>query len=171
MCVITGFVLRHYVLKNNLCSYSVLFHSAHTTRCTSLNGPRLKEGITRLNNWVRWSFYILSDRSGTLDTRLKQHSHTHTRCLSHPKNMTRTVVGLLVSLLNGQLYSVVCKSNLCEINMNYFWISGLGRTDFLRELCHSELSAAILYLWPLINTLFNFRFLQLVLGLPVKESG
>ena len=104
-------------------------------------------------------------------TRLKQHSHTH--CLSHPKNTTKTVVGLLVSLKTGQLYSVECKYNLCEIKVNIkmkcFRISGLGLMDFLRELCHSESSADILYMWPLINTLFNLRFLQLVLGLPMKE--
>ena len=64
--------------------------------------------------------------------------------------MTKTVVGLLMSLITDQLYSVACKYNLCEIkvntNMKCFQISGLGLTDFLRELCHSESSTAILYM-------------------------
>ena len=63
--------------------------------------------------------------------------------------MTKTVVSLLMSLKTGQLYSVKCEYNLCEIkvniNMKCFWISGLGLMDFLRELCHSESSAAICF--------------------------
>ena len=85
------------------------------------------------------------------------------------------MVGLLMLLKTGQLYSVECKYNLCEIklnkNMKCFRTSGLGLADFLRGFCHSESSASIYFTWPLINTLFNLRFLQLVLGLPMKESG
>ena len=55
--------------------------------------------------------------------------------------------------------------------MNYFWILVLRLTDFLRELCHSKSSAAIHYLWSIINTLFDLRSLWFVLGLPMKESS
>ena len=64
-------------------------------------------GQTKHLYWSRWVWYIRYT---------PKTAHTHS--LSHPKDTTRTVVGLFRPLETGPLYSVKCGYNLCEIKLN-----------------------------------------------------
>ena len=124
---------------------------------------------------VRQNISIGVDRSGTLDTRLKQHSQTHTLFITSKEHNEDS--GWPVQAT--KVWPII----LCQVWVQPLWDKAeykygmlpdiearpkgfpAGALPFWVQRCN------ILYMWPLINTLFNKWFLQLVLGLPMKESG
>ena len=106
---------------------------------------------------------------------LKQHSHTHTLFITSKEHNKDS--GWPVQATKN--WPII----LCEVWVQPLWDEAeykygmfpdigarpdgfpAGALSLRVQRCN------ILYMWPLINTLFNKRFLQLVLGLPMKESG